>query len=58
MPSSASVAVPLKRDHLARPECHPSVGARIDTVGLVPALTVSGDEIVEFTPSDTVSRTW
>src|SRR6185312_16941245 len=34
-----------------------SVGARMVAVGRLPALMLSGAEIVEFTPSDTVSRT-
>ena len=45
-------------DDVARPEQLPSVGDRMVATGRVPALTVSGAEIVEFTPSDTVSRTW
>ena len=57
MPSSASVAVPLKLMTSPALNVAPSVGDRMVAVGRVPALMVSGAEIVEFTPSDTVSRT-
>ena len=57
MPSSASVALPLKVMTSPALNVAPSVGDRMVAVGRLPALMLSGSEIVEFTPSDTVSRT-
>ncbi len=52
-----SVALPLKLMMSPALNSMPSVGERIVAVGRVPALMVSGVESVEFTPSETVSRT-
>ena len=57
VPSSASVAVPLKVMTSPALNSPPSVGVvRMVATGRLPALMLSGVESVELTPSETVSR--
>ena len=49
--------MPLKEITSPARKKTPSIGERIVAVGGLPALIVIGVEIVEFTPSETVSRT-
>ncbi len=57
LPSSGSVASPLKAITSPATNRVPSAGDRIVGVGTLPTLMVIGVETVVLTPSDTVSRT-
>ncbi len=56
VPSSVSVASPLNEITSPAANVAPSVGARIVGVGTLPTLIVIGVALVDWTPSDTVSR--